>query len=99
MRLRRDRPYLTAPAPVDAGARLAVRRRSLSPTPSDGGVRLSGVVTDTLLFGDDREVAGRGSGTRPGDRAFSTSADVPAWSPARSHASRARVRDALVPAL
>ena len=38
------------------GARLSVRRRSLSRTPQSG-LKLSGVVTDTLLFGDEREVA------------------------------------------
>jgi putative spermidine/putrescine transport system ATP-binding protein len=48
-----DCPYTGAPA---NGAVLSVRRRSLTRTPTPG-LRIAGTVRETLLFGDEREVA------------------------------------------
>ena len=36
---------------------LAVRRRSLRPTPSPGSLRIAGLVAEMLLFGDEQEIS------------------------------------------
>ena len=36
---------------------LAVRRRSLRRAPSPGALRITGVVSEMLLFGDEQEIA------------------------------------------
>ncbi len=36
---------------------LAVRRRSLRPTPSAGSLRIAGLVAEMLLFGDEQEIS------------------------------------------
>ncbi len=48
----------TVSAPIDGEeALLSVRQRSLRLAPSADGIELRGVVAETLLFGDEREVA------------------------------------------
>jgi putative spermidine/putrescine transport system ATP-binding protein len=50
---------ITCPATAGAGARvaLAVRRRSLRRGPTSGALRVVGVVSEMLLFGDEQEIS------------------------------------------